>query len=272
MRDYLEDEVDEKYYLTSDKAKELIDNLVFNGKIIGECGLKDKVSFSATVSEPLGVQQFGHIGTGKHQSNTVYGSDEPHKDPLKVVERQKINIIGHMDNTKDHTFESANRVYNSSGLCPTIPTCGGGGIQPKVLDVIPLRMVRTEEGKNIRKLYETGKIHHKFNEYREVELRTDGLINTITTVQKDNTLCEVSIINEIPEQFQRFVYVINGELYLIRIRRLTPLECWRLMGFSDEDFHKAESVVSNTQLYKQAGNSIVKQVLMKIFEQILNLY
>ena len=53
-----------------------------------------------------------------------------------------------------------------------------------------------------------------------------------------------------------------------RIRKLTPLECWRLMGFSDEDFHKAESVNSNTQLYKQAGNSIVVDVLESIFKQL----
>lgn len=45
----------------------------------------------------------------------------------------KVEIIGCMDNTIDHTFESANRVYGANGLCPTIPTCGGGGIQPKIL-------------------------------------------------------------------------------------------------------------------------------------------
>lgn len=59
----------------------------------------------------------------------------------------------------------------------------------------------------------------------------------------------------------------DGNVYAIR--KLTPLECWRLMGFSDEDFHKAESVNSNTQLYKQAGNSIVKDVLMAIFKQMV---
>lgn len=54
-----------------------------------------------------------------------------------------------------------------------------------------------------------------------------------------------------------------------RIRKLTPLECWRLMGFSDEDFRKAEEVNSNTQLYKQAVNSIVKNVLIAIFGQMI---
>ena len=54
-----------------------------------------------------------------------------------------------------------------------------------------------------------------------------------------------------------------------RIRKLTPKECWRLMGYTDTDFEKAKaSGVSNSQLYKQAGNAIVKQVLMAIFSQM----
>ena len=54
-----------------------------------------------------------------------------------------------------------------------------------------------------------------------------------------------------------------------RIRKLTPLECWRLMGFTDEEYYKAEQVNSNTQLYKQAGNSIVVDVLVGIFKNII---
>jgi DNA (cytosine-5)-methyltransferase 1 len=53
-----------------------------------------------------------------------------------------------------------------------------------------------------------------------------------------------------------------------RIRKLTPKECWRLMGFSDEDFEKAAKMNSNTQLYKQAGNSIVVNVLEEIFKNL----
>ena len=57
----------------------------------------------------------------------------------------------------------------------------------------------------------------------------------------------------------------------LRIRKLTPKECYRLMGFSDEDFEKSESVpTSNTQLYKQAGNSIVVDVLEEIFLMMLD--
>lgn len=54
-----------------------------------------------------------------------------------------------------------------------------------------------------------------------------------------------------------------------RIRKLTPKECWRLMGFEDVDFDKAKSAgVSNSQLYKQAGNSIVVDVLYYIFKNL----
>lgn len=56
----------------------------------------------------------------------------------------------------------------------------------------------------------------------------------------------------------------------LRIRKLTPRECWRLMGFDDDDLNKAEKVNSNTQLYKQAGNSIVVDILQKIFINLFN--
>ena len=56
----------------------------------------------------------------------------------------------------------------------------------------------------------------------------------------------------------------------IKIRKLTPKECWRLMGFDDEDFYKAKNAgISDTQLYKQAGNSIVVNVLEAIFKNLL---
>lgn len=61
----------------------------------------------------------------------------------------------------------------------------------------------------------------------------------------------------------------QGVLDGVRIRKLTPKECWRLMGFDDTDFEKAEKVNSNTQLYKQAGNSIVVNVLEAILKELL---
>ena len=84
---------------------------------------------------------------------------------------------------------------------------------------------------------------------QRLEPNSKGLCNTLTTVQKDNYVAE-------PKQSN------------LRIRKLTPKECFRLMGFDDEDFYKVEAVNSNTQLYKQAGNSIVVDVLEAIFTNL----
>lgn len=57
---------------------------------------------------------------------------------------------------------------------------------------------------------------------------------------------------------------------MLKIRKLTPLESWRLMGFDDDDFYKVkETNNSDTQLYKQAGNSIVVNVLENILKNLL---
>lgn len=74
--------------------------------------------------------------------------------------------------------------------------------------------------------------------------------------------------------------MIENDKNCYRIRKLTPKECWRLMGFSDEDFEKAKQSLNTTfykgnnrassQLYKQAGNSIVTDVLYCIFKELYN--
>ena len=61
---------------------------------------------------------------------------------------------------------------------------------------------------------------------------------------------------------------VSEEMSKYRIRKLTPNECWRLMGFSDEAFKKAEAVNSRSQLYKQAGNSIVVDCLVHILKNL----
>ena len=81
----------------------------------------------------------------------------------------------------------------------------------------------------------------------ELEPRQDNVSNTLTTVQKDN------LVLEKPQY---------------RIRKLTPRECGRLMGVSDEDIDKMAAVNSNTQLYKQFGNSIVVDVMCAMFKNL----
>lgn len=118
---------------------------------------------------------------------------------------------------------------------------------------------------------------------QRLEPNTKGLCNTLTTVQKDNLVAEP--VNPMPDGTCRTIknqyyktsqanYERTGSMGAtgvntgLRIRKLTPKECFRLMGFDDEDFYKAEAVNSNTQLYKQAGNSIVVDVLEAIFTNL----
>ena len=120
-----------------------------------------------------------------------------------------------------------------------------------------------------------------------LEPNKQGISNTLTTVQKDNLVCEP--VNPMPDGTCRTIknqyyktsqanYERTGSMGAtgvntgLRIRKLTPKECFRLMGFSDNDFHKAEKVNSNTQLYKQAGNSIVVDVIEELYEQLFSLY
>lgn len=233
----------------------------------------------------------------------------------------EVKQIGNMDADREN-FENpqCGRVYDSSGLSPTINTCQGGQREPKILEV----------KKDYRKVH-CGLCSHFMeddcdlcgcNKYdgpieklivamrgrnpdnpsdraagspteQRLEPNSQGICNTLTSVQKDNMVLEnvLDLYNQkLREDKCCGTITANGntssthcgtfgvveKFKQYRIRKLTPLECWRLMGFSDEDFRKAEEVNSNTQLYKQAGNSIVKNVLMAIFGQMIpgkeNLY
>ena len=55
---------------------------------------------------------------------------------------------------------------------------------------------------------------------------------------------------------------------MIRIRKLSPNEAWRLMGFDDLDFDKASKVCKETALYEQAGNSMVVNVIYYILKEL----
>ena len=84
-------------------------------------------------------------------------------------------------------------------------------------------------------------------------------------IRKDGTVGTLTTDGSSPKHNNRVVENLSG----LRIRKLTPKECFRLMGFDDTDFEKAAEVNSNSQLYKQAGNSIVVDVLCYIFREML---
>lgn len=107
----------------------------------------------------------------------------------------------------------------------------------------------------------------KWNSYQNPFDRICGY-NSISPTITTRVVDSASMILYSNKLRERNIIMDKEELKHLSIRRLTEKECWRLMGFDDESFFKAEKVVSNSQLYKQAGNSIVVNVLMSIFEKL----
>ena len=100
----------------------------------------------------------------------------------------EIKLLGNLFGDDKGTGFAGN-VWDKDHLSPTLNTMQGGCKQPMIIEANSIRMVRTEEGKALRKQYENHEIHHGFNEHREPELRKDGVTNTLSTVQKDNYIC-----------------------------------------------------------------------------------
>lgn len=154
----------------------------------------------------------------------------------------EIKVIGSIESE----FESTNRIYDSGGVSPTLSTMQGGNQEPKIM----VRMC----GRNPDR--PTDRTPGLPTEQR-VEPNAKGISGCLKSVQKDNMVLEKAN-TQIPER--------NQGKY--RIRKLTPRECGRLMGVSDEDITKMAAVNSNSQLYKQFGNSIVVDVMCEMFKNL----
>lgn len=241
-----------------------------------------------------------------------------YKDPPKILEeRMEIKEIGNLkEGQQSWKSPQTGRVYDPKGISPTLNTCGGGGHEVKIVETKVLGGIYTDVTDNFnRGLYpdmsrtikavknDAGCIERRIVHMRgrnpenpsdrtagtpteqRLEVNSEGICGTITTVQKDNMVLEKDYL--LPGNNFNQRKVVHGEksisrtiigqghagneikiLKNYRVRKLTPRETWRLMGFSDDDYEKAAEVNSKTQLYKQAGNSIVKDVLMAIFSQL----
>ena len=212
---------------------------------------------------------------------------------VKIIE-STVKQVGNLTENANRENPQRRRVYDTTGISPTLcEQMGiGGNLQPFIV---------ASRGRNPQNPSDRTPGNHV---EQRLEPNSEGLCNTLTSVQKDNYVleptvkikqattdgyieCELGGVADLsyPDSKTRRGRVQdNGDTCPTltatetgvcrietpyRIRKLTPLECWRLMGFADEDFYKAEKVNSNTQLYKQAGNSIVTNVLEGIFRQML---
>lgn len=157
------------------------------------------------------------------------------KHDLGVVLMNEVKVIGSLESK----FESTNRIYDVGGSSPTLSTMQGGNQEPKILEkqIVAMRG-RNPDNPSDRTIGSPTE--------QRLEVNTQGTSNCLTTARKDN-------------------FVIEPQY---RIRKLTPRECGRLMAVSDEDISKMEEVNSNSQLYKQFGNSIVVDVMCAMFKNL----
>ncbi len=200
---------------------------------------------------------------------------------------------------KENTYEKSNRVYDSEGITATITT----DPNMKILECEELPVIVASRGRNPKNPSDRSKGTHL---EQTLEVNKQGICNTLTSVQKDNYVIEDScvLVKEATKKGYKEAYegdsinitypssktkrgrvgdqiaqtldtgsglAVGESIPNFRIRKLTPTECWLLMGFTKDDIEKAINIgISNTQLYKQAGNSIVVDVLEHIFKNIFN--
>ena len=248
---------------------------------------KTKIVYEPSINAPK--HQGEVVLSPKGCAPTLTATD--YKRPYKVAVKQVGNII---ESTSFGGNPQRGRIYSANGLSPTLNTAQGGGLEPKVLIERPQRASQTkvllgkykrnEYGKAIRKAYESGKIKVHRKDLKKFSLEKSDVSNTLTTVQNDNLIGMVKT-HKIKIDSRRFkengkptflvnvddrngVMLKNGDV--VAIRKLTPRECWRLQGFSDEQFEKAKKAgISDTQLYKQAGNAVTVDVIEQIGKRLV---
>lgn len=202
------------------------------------------------------------------------------REPM-IVDKQIVAMRGrNPDNPSDRTVGSPTEQrleVNTQGTSNCLTSVQKDNL---VMESQVLTPKRTEYGKAIRKAYESGEVQESRHNMTELEPRKDGISNTLTTVQKDNLVMEKTILqrarglnmggeHKICPPITANSFQDNNLLKCqYRIRKLTPRECGRLMGVSDDDISKMAAVNSNTQLYKQFGNSIVVDVMCAMFRNL----
>ena len=199
---------------------------------------------AAITCEQPKINKVGNIRKkGKSQSGDVVSIDSSptlcstttQKDPLKVLIENEIKQFGVLQ----PNYNQSGVVYEIDGISPTIRAYQGGNLEPKI------RVKEaTKQGYAEAEVGDSVNLSHPNSKTRRGRVGKQ-VANTLLTGESQG--------------------VIEPDF---RIRKLTPRECWRLQGFPDWAFDKAQEVNSNSQLYKQAGNSVTVNVIAAIAKEL----
>ena len=236
LKDILEDEVDKKYYL-SDKVQERfkITDPTFTNNIVG-----------TTKPECRTIGQRDLV----YQENAIMGSlvATDYKQPKQLLQ------VGQLYGTNKEPNPQAGRIYNSDGISPTLDSCSGGNRMPKILDYQCIENLPESQGfikKNLTAIVDDkGYLSSMSNPYNKSEITDFAPTQTTNCGNAGSSAA-----------------VLLRENYAIR--KLTPKECWRLMSFEDRDVDNAQNIgISDSAMYKQAGNSIITNCIELIAEHL----
>ena len=269
LKDLLEEEVEEKYYLSDRMIKTFSDMTNRNGYIRGKCFKPhnlDDDRVANTIKTTAGSRPEDNFVKRKYDEFIDENGYMPeifnpyNKSEIKDVAKTITGECGSTTSSAAHLIKETIRMPEATkkgyaeasdgdGVYINRPHQKRGVVQKDKIQTIKTTPdVGVVVEKKIK--YEEPLEREGWHHMNKIVLNPEG-ISTTLHAQSNNSLQKIKEPS-------------------LRIRKLTPLECWRLMGFDDGDFYKAKSVgISNTQLYKQAGNSIVVNVLERIFNNLL---
>jgi DNA (cytosine-5)-methyltransferase 1 len=179
-------------------------------------------------------------------------------------DKHGIMIAGKLPGNHDQN----SRVYDTDGLAPTLSTMQGGGQEPKIIqrghgynrggehDIAPTLTSNSYHENNVLKITEATS-----QGYAEAEVGDSVNLSHPNSKTRRGRVGKKIANTLLTGESQG---VVEPDF---RIRKLTPRECWRLQGFPDWAFDKAQEVNSNSQLYKQAGNSVTVNVIAAIAKE-----
>lgn len=300
LKDVLEDEVDEKYYISDEKVEKFLSNLNFDDICSNQNTLKVETNNKCNDAKFIGNINRADFGTG--YAGGVWDSDyisptlttmqgggrQPHV--MQTGIDKSLNDTKVIDNANCITAREdrgiSNRKAEGTAVLetPDISYCLDanyykGTTPEQYVERKRRQLVFENEVKKLEKqVLETNSSIVEFSE-------NNNVVRVKQATKKGYIECEIGGVADLsyPKSKLRRGRVQDGGnisptlttspgIYRlespIRIRKLTPKECFRLMGFDDSAYEAASNVVSNSQLYKQAGNSIVVDVLYYIFVEL----
>lgn len=279
LKDVLENTVEERYYLSDEKVASFLGNLIktededtVSIKQATKDGyIKCDLPGVADLSYPESTTRRGRVQENGTVSPTLTAAQT---GICKLEKTNEVLQIGNIAEGKSGWENpQTGRIYSTEGCSPTLNTCNGGGHEPKILigcdkshnspQIIErANCITAKEDRGISNhraegtsvIEKIGNINPSGKGINGNVLGENGLAPTLTTNKGEGPKIAISSDTSYITPY-------------IRIRKLTPKECHRLMGFDDIDVNRCKAVgMSDAQGYKQAGNSIVTNVISLIAE------